>query len=279
MKKLIVLILASFLMLTGCGKAAGAANTTTAPAASVPETTAPAPQSNAAGGNYSSEMKIPYRTNLDPEYGADSVERAGDHQNSPYFSTLDFYNMKSTDTLTILSNFETQQQTSEWSCGVSSSLMILNWYDALGENDESTLAKFRSNGLDAAATSLRQAIQIFEGVGGFDLYSTFDCVDTVHDVFTLDFIQETLKAGKPIMVGWNDWGGHWQVIIGYDTMGTETTQDDVVIMADPYDTTDHNQDGYGVYGAERFLYNFTFYDFFPEEELNDMCFLVAAPTA
>ena len=81
------------------------------------------------------------------------------------------------------------------------------------------------------------------------------------------------------MVCWNDWGGHWQVIIGYDTMGTETTQDDVIIVADPYDTTDHNQDGYGIYSAERFLYNFTFYNFFSEEsgEPNDMCFLVAKP--
>ena len=37
--------------------------------------------------------------------------------------------------------------------------------------------------------------------------------------------------------------------------------------------------GYGVYPAERFLYNFTFYNFFSEEsgELNDMCFLVATP--
>ena len=81
------------------------------------------------------------------------------------------------------------------------------------------------------------------------------------------------------MIGWNDWGGHWQVLIGYDNMGTETTQDDVLIVADPYDTTDHNQDGYGVYGAERFLYNFTFYNFFEGDELNDMCFLVAVPQA
>ena len=94
-------------------------------------------------------------------------------------------------------------------------------------------------------------------------------------------IQQQLAAGNPIMIGWNDWGGHWQVIIGYDTMGTETTQDDVIIVADPYDTTDHNQDGYGVYAAERFLYNFTFYNFFSEEsgELNDYCFLVATPEA
>ena len=63
------------------------------------------------------------------------------------------------------------------------------------------------------------------------------------------------------------------------TMGTETTQDDVIIVADPYDTADHNQDGYGIYSAEWFLYNFTFYNFFSEEsgEHNDMCFLVAKP--
>ena len=82
------------------------------------------------------------------------------------------------------------------------------------------------------------------------------------------------------MVCWNDWGGHWQVIIGYDTMGTETTQDDVIIVADPYDTTDHNQDGYGVYGAERFYYNWTMYDFFVGTEFaqeSDMLFVTVAP--
>ncbi len=228
---------------------------------------------------YSDEMKIPYEADLSPEDGADSVERLGDHPGSPYFNQLDFYNMQSTDTLTILPHFRTQQQTSEWSCGVSSVLMMLEWYGKLGDYNEETLAAFRSNGLTPGATSLRQALEIFEGVGGFDLYSTFDVEDQdkVYEVFTLDYIQQQLKAGHPIMVGWNDWGGHWQVIIGYDTMGTETEQDDVLIVADPYDTTDHNQDGYGIYPAERFIYNFTFYDFFDEEELNDMCFLIATP--
>lgn len=187
--------------------------------------------------------------------------------------------MKSDDTLTILSNFKTQQQTSEWSCGVSSAMMVMEWYGKLGDYNEETLAAYRDNGLTPGATSLRQAIEIFEGVGGFDVYSTYDCRDDVYDVFTFDFIKQTLADGNPIMVGWNDWGGHWQVIIGYDTMGTETTQDDVIIVADPYDTTDHNQDGYGVYGAERFLYNFTFYDFFDEanDDINDMAFLIAKP--
>ncbi|NLO14963.1 MAG: hypothetical protein GX123_02895, partial [Clostridiales bacterium] len=153
------------------------------------------------------EMKIPYTVDLSPADGADSVERLGDHPGSPYFNSLDVFNMKDTDTLTILENFQTQQQTSEWSCGVSAALMVISWYGRLDAHSEETLARFRSNGLEPAATSLRQAMQIFEGVGGFDLLTTFDAGENVHSIFTLDYIQETLKEGKPIMIGWNDWGG------------------------------------------------------------------------
>jgi hypothetical protein len=241
---------------------------------------------NAGGGNFTDEMKSPYSHDLSPEDGADSVERSGDHKDSPYFNRVDFYNAKPSDTLTILEKFKTHQQTSEWSCGVTSALMVLEWYGKLESHHENTLSEFRSSrqgsngptgGTTPGATNLRQMIDIFDGVGGFNVYSTFDCVDNVHDVFTFDFIKETLQAGNPILIGWNDWGGHWQAIIGYDTMGTDVENDDVIIVADPYDTTDHNQDGYGVYGAERFIYNFTFYDFFPDEELNDATFLVATP--
>ena len=101
MKKLIVFTLVltvCFTLLAGCAKSAGTP---------------------------SDEMKIPYSCDLSPDDGADSVERQGDHPDSPYFKAPDFYNMKSTDTLTILTNFKTQQQTSEWSCGVSSVLMML----------------------------------------------------------------------------------------------------------------------------------------------------------
>ena len=232
-----------------------------------------------AEGNYTDEMKIPYAVDLSPEDGADSVEREGDHPGSLYFNQLDFYNMESTDTLTILPHFQTLQQTSEWSCGVASALMVLNWYGRLGDFNEQTLAQLRPQGDEPGATSLSEMIAIFDGVGGFECYSAIDAGEAVYDIFTFDYIRETLAAGNPIMIGWNDWGGHWQAIIGYDDLGTETTQDDVIIVADPYDTTDHNQDGYGVYGAERFLYNFTFYDFFEGDELNDMCFLVAVPQA
>ena len=55
-----------------------------------------------------------------------------------------------------------------------------------------------------------------------------------------------------------------------------------MIVADPYDTTDHNQDGYTVYGAERFYYNWTMYDFFEGqgiENQRDLMFLIAVPDA
>ncbi|MEG0076211.1 C39 family peptidase [Anaerorhabdus sp.] len=250
MKKIIVCLLALALV-AGCSATPNKVEST------------PTPETKVVTGNYTDEMKIPYAVDLE-EYGADSVERNGDHQGSPYFNQLDFYNMESTDTLTILPKFKTYQQTSEWSCGVVSALMVLNFYDALGEYNESTLAEFRTNGLDYAATSLESMIDIFEGVGGFEISSTYDYTEENFEDISLEFIQENIKNNIPMMVAWNDWGGHWQVIIGYDTMGTETTQDDVIIVADSYDTTDHNQDGYGVYPAERFFYNWTMYDFFTE---------------
>ena len=267
MKKFAAIFL-SALVMAGC----------TSPA---PEST-PSTASKPLEGNYTSEMKIPYKTDLSKEDGADSVERAGDHKGSPYFNQLDFYNMKSTDTLSIIPNFKTYQQTSEWSCGVCSALMVLDHYDKLGDRTEEDLAKFRSNGLTPEATTLKQMLEIFEGVGGFTVESTYDYMDdedALYEATSLEAIEQHVKNGEPVIVAWNDWGGHWQVIIGYDNMGTETTQDDVIIMADSYDTTDHNQDGYGIYPAERFYYNWTMYDFFEDkgiEERNNL-FLVAKP--
>ena len=230
-------------------------------------------------GNYSDEMKMEYRTNFD-DYGASAVERQGDNQNSPYFYSMDIYNAQPTDSLAILPHFQTIQQTSWWSCGVSATEMVLNYFGARGDWDEETLAALREDHSEQhIGTCLDQIIDMFEAVGGFELETTYDYIDDLESV-NMAFIREHIQAGIPILVGWNDWGGHWQVIIGYDTMGTEYEGDDVIIVADSFDTTDHNQDGYGVYGAERFIYNFTFYDFFGDapDHLRDKCFVAVKPS-
>lgn len=226
---------------------------------------------NTLGGNYSDEMKIEKKVDLSVEDGPDSVEREGDHKNSKYYSNLDFYNMESTDSLTILHNFKTYQQTSELSCGAASALMVMNWFGR-DDIDEEMLWNMRADHSDKhIGTCLEQMMDMFDGVGGFDYVTTYDKAGLDKET-----IQNYLKNDTPIMVGWNDFGGHWQVIIGYDDMGTPDYQlDDVIIVADPYDTGDHNQDGYGVYQWARFINNFTFYNFFPEGELNDNVYIVA----
>ncbi len=276
MKKLIVSLLCTSLFLAGCS------NTTPASTTETPETPALLvnPDVNeVSGGNYTDEMKIPYTVDLE-EWGADYVERLGDHQGSPYFNTLDFYNMESNDTLSIISKFKTQQQTSEWSCGLSSALMVMEHFGVRGDHDEESLAMMRSNGMDYAGTTLADVVNILETAGGFDVLSTHDFEDEdLWDFMTLETIEETVAGGTPILIAWNDWGGHWQTIIGYDNMGTEYQGDDVIIVADSYDTTDHNQDGYGVYSAERFYYNWTMFDWFETYfGIDDREMLFAIPT-
>ena len=233
---------------------------------------------NNAAGNHSDEMKMEYRTDY-ADFGANTVERDGDHEDSPYFYRVDFYNAKSEDGLYILPQFKTIQQTSWWSCGVSCTEMVLNYFGRRDDWNEENLAALRENHEDQhIGTCLDQIIDMFEAVGGFALETTYDYEDNP-DTVNMAFIREHIAAGIPVIVGWNDWGGHWQVIIGYDTMGTEYEGDDVIIVADPFDTTDHNQDGYGVYGAERFIYNFTFFDFFGDapDHARDKCFVAVSP--
>ena len=61
-----------------------------------------------------------------------------------------------------------------------------------------------------------------------------------------------------------EWGGHWMTLIGYDDMGTTETADDVLIFADPFDTTDHNQDGYYIVSFERYYATWFDHNVLPE---------------
>lgn len=221
------------------------------------------------------EWQIPYGERLINEYGLEGAvtDSAPSIMNSMYWQIPNFYNMTSNDKLTMLTNFKTSQQVTDWTCGPTSALMVLEWYGMRGDLNEMDLVSLRQKD-QPGATSLRQMINIFEGLEKnlgqkWDLFSTFDadldwnedgepCVTYKGETVSLfEFIPQMLKEGKPIIVGWNDWGGHFEVIIGYDTMGTESTADDVLILADPFDTTDHHQDGYLIKSAERLIWDFS----------------------
>lgn len=246
------------------------------------------------------------------EYGgADAYGNAGDNANSMYYVNPDFYNMVSNDHLTIITNFKTAQQTTEWSCGNVATLMVLNHFGVIADEMELAIAMRSSvdddvaNALPGSAnnfheygttvaditnyflnnasfrvveTSYRETfsdselLTLADGVSGNDtgnLPKTFSAMslytsdnDDASENWVMDasesyFVQwllTHLNANRPIMVEWGDWDGHWQVIIGYDSMGTPGLGDDMLIFADPYDTSDHWQDGYYYYPLERWFY-------------------------
>jgi len=247
------------------------------------------------------------------EYGgADAYGNAGDHAASVYYGNPDFYNMESDDQLTIIKNFKTFQQTTEYSCGAASALMALthfgidryselalcelgkvsvdedtagakpgsadNYYE-YGANVGKLVSLFEQvEGIKVVETSYRtdytNADLIQAGAGYTDndvgnLPGTFESVslyasendpnteawvENASDSYFVKWVTGHLTNNELILVEWSDWDGHWQVIIGYDTLGTPGIGDDIIILADPYDTSDHWQDGYYYYPAERWFY-------------------------
>ena len=183
--------------------------------------------------------------------GASSFSGLADNDKSRYYVTNDFYNMKSEGSLHILEKFETYQQTKEYTCGAASALMVLNWYGkkkydelAVGQLVESHSEK---------GSSVENIADFFDLIGwDIDFHAdTKAKFDTIYDVE--NFFINSIDRGIPVMVDWVDWAGHWQVLIGIDTCSSVTPYDDVLIFADPYDITDHKQDGYYTFPLGRFL--------------------------
>ena len=244
--------------------------------------------------------------------GADAYNNAGDNLNSKFYKAPDFYNMVSDDQITIIPKFKTMQQTTEWSCGNVTALMVLENLGIKGFT-EMQLAEMMGSSVDKDVegakpgsannffeygTNVKQLYDFFstqknlkvletsyianpkaealtsenDGLSTADfgnikptfssssLYASENSdtteawVEDAKDSYFVKWLTGHLKEGRTIMVEWGDWDGHWQAIIGYDNNGTPSIGDDVLVFADPYDTSDHWQDGYYFYPLERWFY-------------------------
>lgn len=198
---------------------------------------------------------IPVNPNLgtlNDDLGADSFNSTLDHTDTPYYKINDYYNMKSDKNLHILSHFKTYQQTTEYSCGCAAALTVLNHY-GITDYDELKICDLAET-TEENGTSIEGLIKFFNKINltidyHMDIKPKFTEIEDAEK-----YIIDSIDKGRPIMVHWVDWVGHWQTIIGIDTCGTEDLYDDVLIMADPYDATDHYQDGYYVVPYARFFY-------------------------
>lgn len=215
------------------------------------------------GTTAASERVIPYpqgyETNAE---GASSYRGTSDAKNSPYFKTRDYFTMKSSDSLAIISGYRTYQQSTETTCGPCAALTVLDYYK-VKIFEELQLSKLMGTLNEAdingeKGTSTEKMADFFKGID-WTVQSSLTSADKDGYSFTTvdkfkDFALKNLREGTPIMVENMYMGGHWRVIIGYDTMGTRQTGDDVIIFSDSYDVSDHNQDGYMVESAEGFYY-------------------------
>ena len=193
--------------------------------------------------------------------GAAARQHKNDIINSPYYSMTDYYNLKSNDHLHILSNFRTYQQTSDYTCGCACVLMCMDYTAHDTSLSEAKCSELADIGTDihtskegnegAYPYNLNKVLQMYN----YDFESNNGTSYLPFEDNYLSFRQwaiESIDNGWPIIVISNDLGGHYTIIIGIDTMGTDSTTEDTIIMADPYDITDHRQDGYNTWGLERF---------------------------
>lgn len=213
-----------------------------------------------------------------PEYRLESEATAhygaGNVAASPYFPAIDFFNLESNDHLTILPHFMTYQQTRPYSCASAIALMTL-WRFGVTHWKELDIADRMASYHGLPPETRRPVpvsdLQRFFLELGWNVRTNIEHTRPVPDEakerpwirlqyapFTTErsfsrFCRWCLRHGLPILVENMDWGGHWRLIVGYDTMGTATTADDVLILADPHDTGDHNQDGFVVEHVEKFF--------------------------
>ena len=248
---------------------------------------------------------------FDENGGADGYNSAGDHQKSRYYQAPDFYNLKSDDQLLLIENYNTMQQTTEWSCCPATALMaayhfgfkdltemdIAKEMKAMTDLDVKDALPGSADNFPEYGTNVTQMYDFFSNLEGFEVVDSsyrgeYDEADLIQaddgqtennignlpasftwnslyasentegteawtedakDSYFVKWLTEHLSNGRPIMVEWGDWDGHWQSIIGYDNNGTKAIGDDMLIFADPYDTSDHWQDGYFFYPLERWF--------------------------
>ncbi len=188
-----------------------------------------------------------------------------------YYTGIDFDSLESGSNLSIIPLKSVRQQVTNYSCGAVAAMTVMSHYGIPVNNtdaDEIRISheifgnvseKTGLNPEQVAAWLSRQGMNTTWGTGG-----------------SRKMLRDNLKNGIPTMVEWMDWGGHWVVVTGYDTRGTETVWDDVIIFADSVDSHDDRIDGVTYFNYGEFEAMWFDARYFPGN-MNDRAWVVAVP--
>ena len=186
-----------------------------------------------------------------------------------YYTGIDFDTLKSDDHLTVIPLKSFRQQVTNYSCGPVAAMTVLSYYGQPANNTDADELRIASemNTSDTIGTNPEQLAAWFSRQGWNATWGNGG---------TREMMRNNLKNGIPTMVEWMDWGGHWVVVVGYDTRGTEIVWDDVIIFADSMDCHDDRVDGvtyfnYGEFDAMWFDSHYF------QEDMKNRAWVVAVP--
>lgn len=189
--------------------------------------------------------------------------------------------------------FRPRQQATDYTCGCASALAVMDYFGVADETEAALAVKMHTHvdsrrpgaapgsalSLTDYGTSIVELHLYFAGRDDFSIVaSSFRPADSLplladtdrvgvqavgnvapqlHDYSdAAHFFRSHLQAGHPVMVCWNLWGGHWTVCVGYSDRGTpDFFDDDILTMADPYDSTDGLADGFTEVPLVAFFYD------------------------
>ena len=188
---------------------------------------------------------------------------------SSYYPVLNFYDQseKISKTLQILPKFKTYQQSTMVTCGPASAFMALRYFGINNISEHDLAKSAHSSDTGTETIPLGKAVQELAG-NQVEVSWKEGNNDISFEEFTKMVTDCTNPKTNCVLLLENiQWGGHWTTLIGYDNMGTNTTADDVLVLADPFDTSDHYQDGYYVVSFEKF-YKMWIDSFYLDKEHN-----------
>jgi hypothetical protein len=221
---------------------------------------------------YNTEHFIPVKESFYTKTinGSRALQGKLNHFDSPYFKMADVYNMESNSNRTIFSKFKTYEQTSEYSAQCAAVIMTLEYYGDEAPSERQCMKdfagvtdpdNFEDNDEFYQSLSMKNLEKYINSLGynttSNDNYTTENFPYSDSKSFS-SWVREILKKNETILINWADWGGACPVIIGVDTMGHESPEDHVIILADSYDTCDHLNDGYYIIGLDKFYFNWQY---------------------
>ena len=110
---------------------------------------------------YSTDTPTGSEDGLSGPASADAF-RMADYKYSPYYKNVDVYNLKSTATRIVLENYKSIQQATEYTCGVTSMLSVLEWFGMRGDMNEIDLAKLRNKTDGLPGTTIQEMLNVIE---------------------------------------------------------------------------------------------------------------------